>query len=45
MADAIHNGGIRKRYHGYYEHEYGEQAVFVYDYEVNESSTTFPPLA
>jgi len=27
---------IRKRYHGYFENEYGEQAIFVYDYEVNE---------
>jgi hypothetical protein len=30
------DGDIRKRYHGYFENEYGEQAIFVYDYEVNE---------
>lgn len=32
------DGGIRKRYHGYFENEYGEQAVFVYDYEVGEGT-------
>lgn len=30
------DGNIRKRYHGYFENEYGEQAIFVYDYEVRE---------
>lgn len=30
------DGTIRKRYHGYFENEYGEQAIFVYDYEVGE---------
>ncbi len=32
------DGNIRKRYHGYFENEYGEQAIFVYDYEVNEGT-------
>jgi hypothetical protein len=32
------DGDIRKRYHGYYENEYGEQAIFVYDYEVQEGT-------
>lgn len=30
------DGDRRKRYHGYFENEYGEQSIFVYDYEVNE---------
>jgi len=30
------DGTIRKRYHGYFENEFGEQAIFVYDYEVGE---------
>lgn len=30
------DGDIRRRYHGYFENEHGEQAIFVYDYEVNE---------
>ncbi|MEO8391776.1 MAG: hypothetical protein ABI700_02185 [Chloroflexota bacterium] len=32
------DGDIRKRYHGYFENEFGEQAVFVYDYEVGEGT-------
>lgn len=28
------DGNIRKRYHGYFENEFGEQAIFVYDYEI-----------
>jgi hypothetical protein len=32
------DGDRRKRYHGYFENEYGEQAIFVYDYEVNEGT-------
>jgi hypothetical protein len=32
------DGDIRKRYHGYFENEYGEQAIFVYDYEVKEGT-------
>ncbi len=28
------DGNIRKRYHGYFENEFGEQAIFIYDYEV-----------
>ena len=32
------DGDILKRYHGYFENEYGEQAVFVYDYEVGEGT-------
>lgn len=32
------DGDIRKRYHGYFENEHGEQAIFVYDYEVNEGT-------
>lgn len=30
------DGDIRKRYHGYFENEHGEQAIFVFDYEVGE---------
>lgn len=29
---------IRKRYHGYFENEFGEQAIFIYDYEVKEGT-------
>jgi hypothetical protein len=32
------DGTIRKRYHSYFENGYGEQMVFVYDYEVNEGT-------
>ena len=32
------DGNIRKRYHGYFENEFGEQAIFVYDYEVKEGT-------
>ncbi|MCC6612869.1 MAG: hypothetical protein IT320_05275 [Anaerolineae bacterium] len=32
------DGDIRKRYHGYFENGYGEQCVFVYDYEVGEGT-------
>lgn len=32
------DGDIRKRYHGYFENEHGEQAVFVYDYEIQEGT-------
>jgi hypothetical protein len=32
------DGDIRKRYHGYFENQYGEQALFIYDYEVNEGT-------
>lgn len=32
------DGNIRKRYHGYFENEFGEQAIFVYDYEVGEGT-------
>ena len=32
------DGNIRKRYHGYFENEYGEQAIFIYDYEVKEGT-------
>lgn len=32
------DGDVRKRYHGYFENEHGEQAVFVYDYEVGEGT-------
>ncbi|MCL4247923.1 MAG: hypothetical protein KJ065_07230 [Anaerolineae bacterium] len=32
------DGDIRKRYHGYYENEYCEHAIFVYDYEVNKGT-------
>ena len=28
------DGDIRKRYHGYFENQYGEQAVFIYGHEV-----------
>ena len=27
------DGDTKDRYHGYFENEYGEQAVFVYDYQ------------
>lgn len=27
------NGSEKGKYHGHFENEYGEQAVFVYDYE------------
>jgi hypothetical protein len=30
------DGDVRKRYHGYFENDYGEQAIFVFDYEVQE---------
>lgn len=32
------DGNIRKRYHGYFENEFGEQAIFIYDYEVKEGT-------
>ena len=32
------DGDRRKRYHGYFENEHGEQAIFVYDYEVKEGT-------
>jgi hypothetical protein len=32
------DANIRKRYHGYFENEHGEQAIFVYDYEVKEGT-------
>lgn len=32
------DGDIRKRYHGYFENEHGEQILFVYDYEVQEGT-------
>lgn len=32
------DANIRKRYHGYFENEHGEQVIFVYDYEVNEGT-------
>lgn len=32
------DGTIRKRYHGYFENEFGEQAVFVFDYEAKEGT-------
>lgn len=32
------DANIRKRYHGYFENEYGEQTIFVYDYEVKEGT-------
>jgi hypothetical protein len=30
------DASVRKRYHGYFENEFGEQAIFIYDHEVNE---------
>jgi hypothetical protein len=27
------DGNTRNRYHGYFENEYGDQAIFIYDYE------------
>lgn len=32
------DANIRKRYHGYFENEYGEQMIFVFDYEVGEGT-------
>jgi hypothetical protein len=32
------DGDTRGRYHGYFENEYGEQALFVYDYETQTST-------
>jgi len=32
------DGTIRKRYHGYFENEFQEQFIFVYDYEVREAT-------
>lgn len=32
------DGDIRKRYHGYFENQFGEQMIFVYDYEVGEGT-------
>jgi len=32
------DGDIRKRYHGYYENEVGEQILFVYDRETQEGT-------
>lgn len=32
------DANIRKRYHGYFENEFGEQVIFVYDYEVKEGT-------
>ncbi len=32
------DAGIRKRYHGYFENEFQEQFIFVYDYEVREAT-------
>ena len=32
------NGNEAGRYHGYFENEHGEQAVFVYDYESKEGT-------
>jgi hypothetical protein len=32
------DGDIRKRYYGYFENEFGEQTIFVYDYEVGEGT-------
>lgn len=27
------DGNNKSRYHGYFENEYGDQAIFIYDYE------------
>ena len=32
------NGDVEGRYHGYFENEYGEQAIFIYDYEAGTAT-------
>jgi hypothetical protein len=35
------DGNTPNRYHSYFENEYGEQMVFVYDYEANTGTLWF----